>query len=1061
VVRLVNTQDCVPAVLRRQMQNVLARDTQPRHHSPMAGAPISSATSPVMYGRDADSARINDALEALAKGQPSLVLISGEAGIGKTRLIDEALEGAGASIRVLRGECLALGAGIPYLPFAEILRDLVRQVPGPTLSRIIGPTRAELARFLPEAALAGGGKPEAAPAAVRSDELERLRLYEAFLRVAERIATEEPTVFVIEDVQWIDRASLELLSFLAHGLRQVDQAGLIVSVRPEETEEKEQVLTLLAELSRSGNAERIELRPLDAEATQRVAAAILGGQPPPPLMRQIHERSDGNPLFVEELLAASQRADADGHLPPKLRDLLAARLAQVPADVLEVLRVAAAVGRSIDDRLFTRASELDENQVRRAVRTAVDDHILVRGETGVGMGARPGYRFRHEILRALVASQLLPDEAQRIHAAYAKALSEEPAGSRSATEIANHWDAAGEPELALPAHVEAGRAAVAALAFGQARDHYDRALELWAHVADALDVAGLSRSDLLGDAASAAARAGAFDHAIELTRALIADPDLLDTDTYELARSSLRWYLWESGDLDRALSEAEAVVANDSGMPDRWRANGHAHMAALLLYEQRTDEAEQRAIQAGELARSAGAIEEQILAEGVLGWCLLLKGDVDAGLAAIRRTLVAASASEGISLEGRYPVGAALAHSQLAVALELVGRLEEAHEVAVAGAVVASEQGVGRTFGSVLQASAARALYKLGRWDEAAETVEAALGEGAVGSGRISLLAVRALLATAQGRAQEAEGVLAEAESLINETTPLDVRRWLTAAGVELSIWRHEPVAALARMAFLGEDPETPAIVAPGGQPAMLDASLPYLLALGARACADAALEERAAGSEPGFSAMAEIQLQNAIVRARKRKALAEVWAGDLAMARAELERGTSAEPKARVRGWRTAVERLSGRPYSAAYARWRLAEAQLSMRDGRDAATPNVEAAMTAAATLGAEPLGEELRGLARRARLSLLSTSDDGVEERRETERPYGLTAREAEVLALVADGLSNQEIAERLFISPKTASVHVSNIYGKLGVESRVAAATIAHDLGLDVLPGETDA
>ncbi len=330
----------------------LARTVSEGHYPSMARTNSGSAASPELIGREAESARIDRALASLIDGHAVPIVISGEAGIGKTRLIEAGLEGADGAIRALRAECLALGSSIPYLPFAELMRDLVRQLPSHRLTHIVGPARNELARFLPEVALAGDiDDPDGRSARyLRSDELERLRLYEAFLRVTERIAAEQPTVFVIEDVQWIDPASLELLAFLAHGLRQNDQSTLIVSVRPEEVEDKDDVLTLLAELGRSRAAERIELGPLDAGATRRLAAAILGEPPGDELIERIQSLSDGNPLFAEELLAAWQRRGPDAPLPPKLRDLLAARLSQVPGDVLEVLRVAAAAGRTIDDR---------------------------------------------------------------------------------------------------------------------------------------------------------------------------------------------------------------------------------------------------------------------------------------------------------------------------------------------------------------------------------------------------------------------------------------------------------------------------------------------------------------------------------------------------------------------------------------------------------------------------------------------------------------------------------------------------------------------------------------
>ena len=1056
MVRSVNTQDYLPERNAVHPRVRLASALGPRHYPHMAGTTGRDVTSPELIGREAESARIDRALASLIDGHAGLIVISGEAGIGKTRLIEEALARTDDAICVLRAECLALGSGIPYLPFAEIMRDLARQLPPHRLTHIVGPARSELARFLPEVAFAGEDDGVEARTArnVRSDELERLRLYEAFLRVADRIAVEQPTIFVIEDVQWIDHASLELLAFLAHGLQQNDRSALIVSVRPEETEDREDVLTLLAGLGRGAAAERIELGPLSTESTRRIATAMLDEPPGDELIARIQDLSDGNPFFAEELLLAWQRRGPDAPLPPKLRDLLAARLAQVPDDVLEVLRVAAAAGRSIDDRLLTRASGLHEEHIRRAVRAAVDDYILIRSDNPV----RPGYRFRHEILRALVAAQLLPAESRRIHAAYAQALTEEHAERHSATEIAYHWDAAGETAKALTASIEAGRFAATAFAFGQAHQHYERALELWSLVEGAETVAGEPYSAVLGDAAAAAASAGDFARAVELTRSLMERRETLDAEAYELARSSLRWFLWESGDLEVALAEAELVIADPALSSDRWRANALGHAGGLSLYLQRTADAERLATEARDLANAIGAVEEQILAEGVLGWCLLLEGDVDAGLAAIGRVVEATHDVDEGALAGRYPVGSALAHSHLAAALELAGRLDETYEVATAGIDIAARGGVARTFGSVLEASAVRALYQLGRWDEATSALDAALGAGAVGSGRVSLLALRAQLAIGRGRSEDAEAALAEAESHVLDTTPLDVMRWLTAAAAERAVWQGDPAGALTRLAFLVSDPDAPAVVRPGAKPTMFDASVPHLLALGARACADVAIAERAAREEGGLSVLAEQQLRKSMRRAQGHGALARIWAGEMAMARAELERTGDTDAAARVRHWATAAERVDERPYLRAYAQWRLAEAHLARRDGREAATPVIETALATARSLEAVPLAGELEGLVRRARLNVGETSDRPGAGSPDQGRPFGLTAREAEVLALVAAGLSNAEIADQLFISPKTASVHVSNIYGKLGVESRVAAATMAHQMGLDTAPEE---
>jgi DNA-binding CsgD family transcriptional regulator len=803
----------------------------------------------------------------------------------------------------------------------------------------------------------------------------------------------------------------------------------------------------MAELGRSGNAEHIELGPLSPGSTERVASAILGEAPRPELIAHVQALSDGNPLYAEELLGAWARLGPEAPLPPKLRDLLAARLAQVPRHVLEVLRVAAAAGRRVDDRLLMRASGLSAERVQQAVRVAVDDYILIRSEGP----ERPGYRFRHEILRSVVAAQLLPAEAQAIHAAYARALEEEPPERRSPAELAAHWDAAGDVERALAAHVAAGHAVAATFAFEQASHHFERALELWPRVPDPTTLVAATREELVVVAAAAAARAGAFGRATEHMKMLIDHRGALPDDAWQLARSSLRWYMWEAGDLEAALEQAELVIAED-GTPDRWQANALGHAAGLLLYLQRTAEAAERARAARALAEAAQAEEERILAEGLLGWCELLEGEIDIGLAGIRRAVDDARATEGADTDGRYPAGSALAHSQLATALELVGRLEETHETAVAGVVVAARQGVSRTFGSVLEASAARAQYQLGHWGAAAARVDRALESGAVGSGRILLLALRGSLEVGRGHQQEAAATITLAESLIGEPTALDVRRWLTVAAVERALWQGEASEALGRLAFVVGDGETPGMATPGARPTMLDASIPVLLALGARAWADLALRERISGEEPGLSALARAQLEESLGRAAARKALADAWAADLALARAELARGEDFPVAERVERWRTAHTALAGRPYPHAYAGWRLAESLLARRDGRDAAAPLLAQALEVATVLGAGPLLAELTGLARRARLDLAPDARQGAGDG-DAGRAFGLTEREAEVLALLARGLSNQEIAEQLFISPKTASVHVSNIYGKLGVESRVAAATLAHQMGLD--------
>ena len=241
----------------------------------------------------------------------------------------------------------------------------------------------------------------------------------------------------------------------------------------------------------------------------------MGGQRSGPLAERIQRLGDGNPLYTEELLAAARRdGDRGDGMSPKLRELLDARLARLPADAVTVLRVAAAAGRSTDEGLLGTASGMDPGRLEAALRAALDEQVLVR--TGLGPGA--GYRFRHEIMRTVVGSMLLPAEAVRVHRSYAQALVAGPVEHRDPAEVAYHWDAAGDVRHAIGAHVEAGLVAEGAFAFEQAHRHYERALALWGVVADAESVAGLPWRRVAQCGAGSAARSGDHDRAIQLVQ---------------------------------------------------------------------------------------------------------------------------------------------------------------------------------------------------------------------------------------------------------------------------------------------------------------------------------------------------------------------------------------------------------------------------------------------------------------------------------------------------------------------------------------------------------------
>lgn len=996
-------------------------------------------SSPKIVGRREELASIRSAFEAITDERPQVIVIGGESGVGKTRLIDEATAELGASVRVLRSQCQVFGAELPYLPFAELIRGLVRSLGPDEVGALLGPVGPELAQFVPEIA-------EVAKGSVRmgggGSDVQRLRLFESLLRLAERIAEDRPTVFVFEDLQWIDAASLQLLAFLSQSIRR-GAVVLVVTLRTEALELGSPVLPFLAELERGSGVLRIELERLDREATRRLVSAILEEGASADLAERVWGLGDGNPLFTEELVAASLSGTDLGS--PRLRDLIGARITRLSRQAQEVLRVAAVLGRSIDLELVAAASPQHLAAVGQAMELGLKEQVLIRAHD-----RDASFRFRHELVRSVLAEQLAEPAARAAHAAYATALAERTNADPS--ELAFHWDAAGDVDAALLWHAKAGFDTEARYAYDAALRHYGRVLELWPSSEHGVSVAGAPRRRFLQRAATAAARAGRHERAIELARRFLEDD--VDDELTELVRSSLRWYLWEAGRLDEALSEArEAVERPYPDGRERWRANATAHLAGLQLVHDEVDDARANAETALLLARKAGAEEEEVLANGVIGGCLLLEGEVDAGIERIAEVLEAARRIEGEDArmasdrfdDRRYPVGVVLASTQLAAANEVADRPDDAIRIAEAGYLRAAEQGVARTYGATLRAAAARAMFRSGRWAEALATIDDSLDLGASGSGRVSLLAISALIHTARGAGTEADEALRLAEDDADAGSTAEVIHWLAVARAERLVWAGRPLEAVASIAGAYEAGSRAARGAGLGQAVGLDASLPQLLTLAARAGADLALVERAEGTSAGASSMAADRVRSAIERARRRRGLATSWAPDLATARADLARAEHGTGRQTIKAWASAVAAAGGRPYLEAYARWRLASALLADRRRTDEAAAQIDAASTLARGLEAQPLLDAISLLADRAGIGKGNTQH-------ERERPFGLTERELEVLGLLATGLGNGDIAERLFISPKTASVHVSNIYGKLGVESRVAAATLAHELGL---------
>ena len=313
-------------------------------------------------------AALRAAFDSARQGGPAAVLLGGEAGVGKSRLIGEfGHVAAAAGARVLTGGCLELGIdGLPFAPFTAVLRDLVHEMGADAVASMLpGRTTRGLARLLPEL-----GEPDTSgdPGEARA------RLFEEVLSALEQLARHSPVVLVIEDAQWADRSSRDLLTFLIGNQRSISGLLIIVTYRSDDLHRTHPLRPLLATLDRIDWVERMELPRLTRHDTAELAVRILGRAPAGELADALYHRSEGNPLFVETLLCCDGELSAE--LPESLRDLLLDAVRRLPEDTQEVLRVACAGGQTVGHALLAAVTGLDDAALISALRPAVTANVL-------------------------------------------------------------------------------------------------------------------------------------------------------------------------------------------------------------------------------------------------------------------------------------------------------------------------------------------------------------------------------------------------------------------------------------------------------------------------------------------------------------------------------------------------------------------------------------------------------------------------------------------------------------------------------------------------------------
>ena len=599
---------------------------------------------------------------------------------------------------------------------------------------------------------------------------------------------------------------------------------------------------------------------------------------------------------------------------------------------------------------------------------------------------------------------------------------------------------------AFEASVAAGRAAEAGYAYPEALAHYERALDLWDQVPDAEARIGRDRVDLLATIAGVARY-----HESGLAVAHIEAAIRLAEGSAEPVRRGLLYerlgrYAWVAGQGERALEAyATAVRLIPPEPPTEARARAVAGLAQILMLGGRFREARARADEALALARDLGAHEIEGHALNTRGMCRGIDGDIDGAIEDLRTALAIAEEVGVVDDIGR-------AYANRSWILSGAGRLEEAVALAADGIAATARLGLMRFFGAHLLGAMGDDLYKLGRWDDAEQAARRAEEAEPFGINEIVVQELLARLALSRGAFDEAAERLRPLEPLAERAVDIQFVAPVKASLAELALWQGRPDKATVHIASAIRLVEFSPEVYIGA-----------LFALGVRAAADAAElararrlpDEEASAIADGDAILDDMRRRHAEVVA-ERPAYAHLSGAWLSLCEAESTR-LHREPTPDT--WvacREAWERLH-RPYVVAYLHWREAEARLAGRGDRDRTVATLRAAHEIAHRLGAEPLLREVTGLAARARLSLdLETTNgsdlDVPEAPTDEATRLGLTTREREVLALVALGRTNRQIADELFISVNTAGVHVSNILGKLGVTSRGEAAATAYRLGL---------
>ncbi|GAA2153441.1 regulatory LuxR family protein [Humibacillus xanthopallidus] len=944
-----------------------------------------------LIGRESELALADRLLRSAATSpaagdppQASTLLVVGDAGVGKTTLARAILDHARHhGLTGGIGHCLDLATGAPFAPVTEALRQVVES------------------RGYPE-----GSVPAAArwllPDGIDNDASAAGNLLERLLGATAVLALEQPVALVIEDLHWSDRSTMDYVVALTHTSRA--PVLLVVTSRSDDLTTSNPGRSGISALSLSPGTTRLSLPPLTAAGVAELGYRRLGRPLSASELDAIMTRSGGNPLYAEEIMTAP-----GDRVPSSLQDLLLRHVVGLSASAAALVRLASVDGPVIDLDLLRDASGLDTATFEALTREALAANVFTRhGDQ---------FAFRHVLLRDAVEDGLLPSERQALHGAYVGVLRERaevgPAAARwrANAALAEHAAAAEDPATALVSHVKAG---LAAKQHGvpEAADHLESALAIWPRVPNAAELAGITDAEAAAVAAESLVRSGEVERIQRLLRQAL---DRLEYVTDPLAASRvLTIVVYDWNDRDRAMdtsAAADRAIALASGHPSRELADAWGAKAVMHLRHLEYMEA------------------------------------LDAGTNAI-----------AIARQARSELAEYEAQISTVQALHQLGRLPAAR-AAMRAAVALAEHAAAPGAALTAQALLAGELISAGLLDEgcalARQAEDAAHREGLVLPANLNVeQELKALIW--QGRLAEARPRL---EVLTSSAYPERRRRW---RAVELLMAEGDLDRALAMEELTIEENFAPHLFAPadalrrvelfeqlGNVARELDAAEQLLNRAGSQSPVHAAVMARCGLQSLRAATKAGLEAPVALAEASDRAltaahhGLTDDWAGSEYAVHLAMADGYAAriEGRSAVEEWSRAVELAT--PFGVLFAlRPQLEYSLEQLRQGeRDAGKEHLVAVWRLAETIGARWFAQRATAEARRHRVPLPVTAEQGS-------GPIDrLTAREHDVLDLLARGATNRAIARTLFISERTSALHVSNILAKLGVANRGEAAAMA--------------